>query len=180
MNNGWRNLAACQRGRGGSFCWRECIAGLICFVLCNGSLCADDAPADESFDSRPVPAVDRRIWPEGDWTPVSRALLEQFLKQHHEGGDIVAPAGPYIERIVYRGTLHDDLSFSGDFDAAIDPGDATSVLDLQQVSMYLGDLRWEDRSVEWGTADDGRFVMLIPDDAETLEGPLVTGSSSRR
>lgn len=140
---------------------RAVLAGLLGLAACcGGALCAAD-------DAHPSSGAED--WPRGNWTAVPRGLLWEYLSQRVGDGNRAQDSEPFIERIVYRGALQEDHSFSGGFDASIQ-ADSSPVLELRHVSLFLGDLRWEDRPAEWGTADDGRSLLIVPERASALQG----------
>lgn len=157
-------MAGARRGVG--FHSTTCCIAFIVLTI-GACVSADDVPPGQSIQR--VPADNPGAWPEGEWTPVPRSVFQQYVQQRLRGDQATAPAGSFIERIEYRGTL-EGLSFDGEFTAAVNTNGLDSFLDLQQVSMYLGDLHWDAGSAEWGTADDGRFLLLSAKDNATLSG----------
>lgn len=159
MTDGRRNIS----GRAKCVLRPLAVVAMVIGLALGGSQSRADDESPQRIDNAP-------LRPSGDWVPVPRALLQKFLVEREQRDNAVPPGGAFIKRIVYRGQLQDDLSFRGELRGVVSPAAAVSVLDLQQVSMFLGDLRWEDGLVEWGSTDDGRSVLLVPPNGEALEG----------
>ena len=117
-----------------------------------------------------VKAGQPQSWPRGDWLPIDVRKFEALLESLKSPA--LRPPTAWIERTTYSATFSDKVLRGGILSADIrHSGDLPELLTLDPLNLAVSQLMWSDgREVIWGTATDGRTVLLVEPKDEKLSG----------
>jgi hypothetical protein len=141
---------------------------LVAMLLATGASVAFPQTGETTREAPVQAAVPEGLpssWPGGPWHAIPRAQGEMFLRQLTLPSKTAPSAVGSVQQAVYRGRLQADL-LEGTAEWVVRNGSEPTAVNLGQLSLYLEDLRWPDRSADWGGSGDGAsYVRVRPDDS---------------